>query len=140
MRTLLGEAVPSLAQPQLEIMRVIARLTSAYCTGEAVRGQRGTPDITGHLLFRGWQCFARSAGWLGMHAHLERDTMVLRNSGGSCARILAHFRSSDHTCLHLPSRTPSAPPGMKGPKRTLVIVVARIMLRTSGTGVCLRLL
>src|SRR6266404_5274363 len=107
MRTLLGGVVPSLAQPQLEIMRVITKLTTANRSGEILRGQRGTPDFTGHLLFRGCQAFARSPGWLGMHTDSERDTTVLRNSWGSCARILAHFRTSDHTCLHLPSRTPS---------------------------------
>src|SRR5216684_701023 len=103
MRTLLGGFVPSLAQVQLEIMRVITKLTIANRTGEMLRG-RGTPDITGHLLFRGWQAFARSPGWLGMHADSERDTTVLRNSLGRVMLILIHFRASDYTRLRLPSR------------------------------------
>src|ERR1700687_2722984 len=91
MRTLLGGVGTTLAQVQLEIMRGITKLMTAYRTSEGVRGQRGTPDITGHLIFRGWQCFARSAGWLGMHADSERDSTVLRNSWGECGEDVSPF-------------------------------------------------
>src|ERR1700732_5420062 len=92
MRTLLGGFVLSLAQPQLEIMRVITKVTTAYRTGEGLRGQRGTLDITGHLLFRGWQCFARSAGWLGLHTDSEtRDYSTTKLVGGSCAPDIRPF-------------------------------------------------
>src|SRR6266403_5975624 len=45
----------------------------------------------------------------GLACTLTRNVTVqyYGTRGGSCARILAHFRTSDHTCLHLPSRTPS---------------------------------
>ena len=130
MSTLLGGFVSCLAQVQLEIMRVITKLTIANLAGEMLRGRRGTADITGHLLFRGWQCFARSAGWLGMHTDSERDTTVLRNSLGKCVEILAHFRSSDHMRRHLP-RAPS-----DGESRNLTESVSKLLCRPSGTRLC----